>query len=162
MARVGDGYITAIDPHLEREDQVDQNQVGKPSSGTEEGGGTASRRKFLRQFGMAGAAVAAFVGITDVAGLSSAFAASKSPSSGQAGKTKTVRMVSSHESGAAHPDCESFSSFFQCTPGHCGGPCPKGYWCYYFTGPCHSYGYHCRKTNYCYTSIVGRTSCLLC
>lgn len=66
-----------------------------------------SRRNFLRRAGITGAAAAAFVGLADVAGLSSAFAATRTCGANQC--TETCKY----------------------TPGECnGGKCPTGQCCF--------------------------------
>lgn len=124
-----------------------------------------SRRKFLRNVGMTAAATAAVVGVTDVMGMKSAFAATKEPA-GQGGhggqgapgcnltisdlppavakKMREIRTQQGSDPGylccvPAHGDCGA-----GCTPGSvwCHACCDSnghcGFFCVYgeYTSPC--------------------------
>lgn len=98
-----------------------------------------SRRAFLRRAGLAGAAATALIGVTDVAGLSQAFASSRRP----------IRPTSRPR------NCGGGSQTCRYNPGHCNGgrPCSKGWCCYTCTGAC---GTHtsCIETGSCLSSFT--------
>lgn len=100
-------------------------------SGRQSGSGASpSRRKFLRQFGIAGAATAAFVGMADMAGLEAARGAVKSSKPQAANRPKSAKQVRT----LAEPDTANCSNVLGeafCSPGKCGKACPSGYWCNY-------------------------------
>jgi hypothetical protein len=116
-----------------------------------------NRRKFLRHVGMTAAATAALAGITDMAGINPALAASKG---GSLKKATLVRAVKTSEltpaqrkrvrtvTGTAQPNVDNDDMFCTCTPGDCGSPChPSSVWCHYCTkiassSTCKS-GYYC-------------------
>lgn len=93
-----------------------------------------SRRKFLRRVGMGGTAVAAVVGLTDVAGIPSARATTTTPARGtRPSSGKAVRSVRTRtDKSAADVTCGSMT--LKCAGGDCGAACPAGSWCYHFTG----------------------------
>jgi hypothetical protein len=103
---------------------------------------SGARRKFLRQAGMGGAATAALLGLTEVAGLPSARATAKSSARDpRPAKSKTVHHTGTHATGpAVDTPCGTMSLF--CSPGNCGAACPHGSWCFLFAG-CSSAGNMC-------------------
>lgn len=116
--------------------------------------GTAShgdmvRRAFLRKAGITGAMTAAVVGVADMAGLTSASAASRKPGAVPAGFTVSL----------GSPDSAASSS--SCTFVHCGCGtngrtcCSPGLCCYHCSGNCVS-GKIClsRSTTHCNSRIT--------
>jgi hypothetical protein len=128
-----------------------QHHDGQPTA-TVDDSAQPQRRKFLRHVGMA-AAAAAVVGITDVAGAKSAFAATKgSPGSkaivirggpnGWGSKAKQIQEIR-HD---ARPDTSY--GYISCNPSanQCGGACtPNGIWCHY----CCTSATHARCAHLC-------------
>lgn len=116
-----------------------------------------TRRKFLRQVGMGGAAVAALVGLTDLAGIPSALAETRSsPAGSRTAKRKSVRDVT------AGPDadealCTTITAIY--SGGHCkgtaGAACPTNNCCYHFSGSVDGYA---AFFNMCYPTNTGRAN----
>lgn len=129
-----------------------QHHDGQPTQ-TADNGTPTQRRKFLRHVGVA-AATAAVVGITDVTGAKSAFAATKgSPGSkngvirgganGWGTKTKKIQEIRE----AARPDVDGYA-YISCVlaPNQCGGACtPNGVWCH----RCRTSATHARSAYLC-------------
>jgi len=121
---------------------VDQEQASARGHQAVLNGTAGNRRKFLRQFGMAGA-TAAVVGIAEVAGISSAGAATRT--SRAAGKAPlgarplhSLRKAKApRAAGEARRACGQ--QIFSCDPGHCGGGCPTNQWCFLSSGICGSF-----------------------
>jgi hypothetical protein len=90
------------------------------------------RRKFLRQVGMGGIATAALLGLTDIAGLPAARAATRGSRPATA---KKVRSVGTRTAAAADSHCGTILATYdggQCTS-IAGAACPHGNCCYYFS-----------------------------
>jgi hypothetical protein len=146
---------------------MDQEHHGQPAQ-AEGDGKPAGRRKFLRQVGMTALATAAFAGVGDAAGLTSASAASKGKSLGAASKGTLIQAMPVAELPASSrkkvqeirirhgqetnvlPDAKG-AMYCYCDPGNCPGAChPSNVWChycYYWSGAyCGPSGYYCVGT----------------
>ena len=130
-----------------------QHHDGQPEE-TVNDGAQADRRKFLRHAGMAAAATAAVVGIAEVTGVKSVFAATKSSPAGKTivirsgpngwgAKAKQVQEIRESAGAGADP-----YGYFSCvlTPNQCNGACtPAGVWCHY----CCTSATHARCAHLC-------------
>jgi hypothetical protein len=119
----------------------------------------ATRRKFLRQIGMTGAATAMVVGLADVAGVKPAFAATKATPKSRGVLTSPnlpaqaqKRIQEIRARTTADPDTAYFVGCSP-TPGECGGPCePAGVWCHWC---CYESGYCGGREISCWRSCIG-------
>jgi hypothetical protein len=139
---------------------VDNDQAAARPTRTEM---AETRRKFLRHVGMGGAATAALLGLTEIAGLPSAAAGSSPHNRAEArkkaeakgrmvAKRKAVRGVNTQIDGCLFPATMSA----RYNGGHCtsdGSACPTGNCCYEFTGG--NMG-AAAKFNMCFPTNTGR------
>jgi hypothetical protein len=123
--------------------------------------GMSSRRGFLRKAGIGAVATAAFAGLTDVTGMTSAFAKTKELHGGgtlaravplralPAGQVREMKQMQAVQDRQMRDKIRPDSSYMYCycTPGNCGGPChPSNVWCHYcynVSGYCGPDGYYC-------------------
>jgi hypothetical protein len=128
---------------------VDNDPAGPPAPHQPSG----TRRKFLREVGIGGAA-AALIGLTEVAGLPSAQAAARNSPGGRPARGKTVRGVRGRPD--ANPVCGTL--IIKYDGGHCtntaGAACPKGSCCYHFSGE--NLAGQIASFNMCYPTNTGR------
>lgn len=107
-----------------------------------------SRRIALRRFGKAGLLATAGAGVLELLGTSGARAAS--PATGTTKIVNGVPVYTGPVSPTPNPDSSCYAPLAE---GHCGGPCPPGYYCYKVAFCCFDYEYYClgcRGTAHCY------------
>jgi hypothetical protein len=109
-----------------------------------------TRRIALRRFGKAGLVAMAGAGVMEFIGAGGASAKTRSPGRGIMVKSGVPVATGRASSTPQSPNVECRGTL---AVGHCGGPCPSGYWCYNVNYCCFDYQYiclHCSGTPSCY------------